>query len=200
MPEEPVIEEKHGKNGRVDDIVKDLYRNNVISIEKLAGYMGISVEEAYQMGIERKVETLELAVGEKTVGEVKIIPEDTVVKIADALDITVDEARRLIAEKQTERKIDKKLDEEHVTPSDKGKPEEDTTDERFKEQSDPEKFYNKVTRYLNLHPYLVVKKEGNKPEVYKLRLKFVGFLYGIGVGIPGGCLLLYILLLIAGAL
>lgn len=185
LASEKVQEKVQERNGRIEDVVKDMYRNNLISIEKLAGYLGIGVEDAYKMGIERKSEMLE--VEEKTAGDIEIIPDEHSMKrIAEMLGTDVEEARRWVEEKHSEmRKKDVKNEE---------------ASEKIKEQSDAEKFYDKVKRYLDLHSYLVVKNDRGKPEVYKLRLKLVGFVYGLLAGAPVWCFLLYVILMMAGVL
>lgn len=61
-------------------------------------------------------------------------------------------------------------------------------------------FYDRVMRHLKSNGYLVVKKEGDRPEVFHLKLRLVGLLAGLGIGLPVGCLVLYIILLLAGVL
>ncbi|MBA7538714.1 hypothetical protein ES705_30991 [subsurface metagenome] len=61
-------------------------------------------------------------------------------------------------------------------------------------------FYAKLLNHLDVYKYLIVRKEGGEPVVYHSRLRLIGILIGVGAGIPSGCLLLYVILLLAGAI
>lgn len=61
-------------------------------------------------------------------------------------------------------------------------------------------FYEKLSDHLKDYKYLIVRKERGEPVIYHSRLRLIGILLGLGTGIPSGCLLLYVILLLAGML
>ncbi len=183
------------RDDRADDIVKDLYKKNLLSIENLAVYLHISVEQARKLDIimkhvsKKDEDVVHPAEGEKPAEKIEISPNNAITKVAELSGTSADDVRKWIAERHKHPKI-----EEAEVVNEK------LPEKKIEEETIPGKFYNKIKRYLDTHPYLIVKKESGVPEVYYIRMKRNGILIGLGGGVPAGCLLLYIILLLAGVL
>ena len=128
-------------------------------------------------------------------------PEDFAMeKVAGMLGVDVDEARQWIDDKkkESEGETKKPISEEESVPDAKlvPIPEEEHTG-KVLEVTD---FYERIIRYLSEYSYVVVRLVGGKPVIYRLKLRLVGLLIGLGVGIPSGCGLVYVALVLAGML
>lgn len=135
---------------------------------------------------------------EKPVGKALEKPDDFVMeKVAEMLGVGVDEAHQWIANNKKGIETESKKRAEDIP---KLEPILDEKPVEKPEASEAKAFYDRIIRYLSEYPYVVVRLADGKPVVYRLKLRLVGILIGLGIGVPVGCLVLYIILLSAGML
>ena len=92
-------------------------------------------------------------------------------------------------------KVDKEIQDE----SDKAEKKQKELDTEATEQTVAAKsFYERLLKHLSRHKYLVVRMGDDEPEVFKQNLTLRGAIIGAAAGIPAGCLVLYLILLLAG--
>lgn len=94
-------------------------------------------------------------------------------------------------------KVDKEIQDE----SDKAEKKQKELDTEATEQTVAAKsFYERLLKHLSRHKYLVVRMGDEEPEVFKQNLTLRGAIIGAAAGVPAGCLVLYLILLLAGML